>query len=98
MKQRGRAVAMAGAQKVSRTVGTGPGLPGAAAHSVCVFGLVTASGQLVEAHSLQPSDPYSQAAVEAANQMDFSRPPPPGEIRAPAQQHFVFVIEKFAAQ
>ncbi len=98
MKERGRAIAMAGAQKVSRVVGTAPGLSGATAHSVCVFGLVTASGQLVEAHSLQPSDPYSQAAVEAAKQMNFSRPAPPGKIRAAAEQHFVFVIEKFLSQ
>ncbi len=98
MKERGRGIAMTGAQKVSHIAETGVQIAGAKAHSVCVFGLVTASGQLVEAHSLQPSDPYSQAAVQAANHMNFALPPPPGQIRPPAQQHFVFVIAKFASQ
>jgi hypothetical protein len=95
MQARGPAIAMAGAQKISRFSGRGPFTSGAAAQPVCVFGLVTPSGQLVEAHSLQPSDPNSQAAVEAAKQMNFSRPTPPG---ARPQQHFVFVIEKFSSQ
>ena len=62
---------MAGAQKISRFFGQGPFPSGATVRPVCVFGLVTASGQLVEAHSLQPSDPNSQAAVEAAKRMNF---------------------------
>jgi hypothetical protein len=95
MKAGGRAVAMAGAQKITRAVGIGSFPSEAATHSVCVFGLVTAAGQLVEAHSLQPSDPYSQAAIAATKQMTFSSPPVPGELGAPPQQHFVFVIEKF---
>jgi hypothetical protein len=48
-----RRVAMAGAQKISRFVGPSPFASGATAQPVCEFGLVTASGQLVEAHSLQ---------------------------------------------
>lgn len=97
MKARGRAVAMGGAEKISRIVS--PSRPGRGAefHSVCVFGLVTDLGKLVEAHSLQPNDPYSGAAVAAANQMDFSPRPVPGEVRAPPRQHFVFVIERFVA-
>jgi hypothetical protein len=90
MKARGRAIALAEAQKiliVSRQIA-----PGATARAVCVLGIVTPSGQLAEAHSLQPSDPNSQAAVEAAQQMNFSFPPPPGP---QPQQHFVFVIERF---
>lgn len=94
MKARGRAIAMAGAQKISRFAGQGPFPTGATAHAVCVFGVVTPSGQLVEAHSLQPSDPNSQAAVEAAKQMDFSQRTP---LEVQPQQHFVFVIEKFVA-
>jgi hypothetical protein len=94
MKARGRAIAMGGAQKISRVAGRGPFAPGATAQAVCVFGVVTPSGQLVEAHSLQPSDPNSQAAVEAAKQMSFSHPAPLGAL---PQQHFVFVIEKFVA-
>jgi len=94
MVARGRATAMVGAQKISRFAGKGPFPPGATAHAVCVFGVVTPAGQLVEAHSLQPSDPNSQAAIEAAQQIDFSIPPPGGP---QPQQHFVFVIEKFVA-
>jgi hypothetical protein len=59
---------------------------------VCVFGLVTPSGKVTEAHSLQPSDPNSQAAVEAAKRMNFYTPTPPG---ARPEQRFVFIIEKF---
>jgi hypothetical protein len=94
MKEAGRAVGMAGAQKISRVLGPGTFQAGATARAVCVFGLVTSSGQLVEAHSLQPSDPNSQAALEAVKQMNFSRPVLPG---TGPQQHFVFVIEKFVS-
>jgi hypothetical protein len=94
MKARGPAIALPGAQKISRFSGRVPFASGATAHPVCVFGLVTASGQLVEAHSLQPSDPNSQAAVEAAKRMNFAGPAPLG-VRP--QQHFVFVIEKFVS-
>lgn len=93
MLQRGRAVAMAGAQKVSRILKQGTA---SSAEPVCVFGLVTASGKLVEAHSLQPSDPNSEAAVKAASEMDFSRPTL-GVADAPPQQHFAFVFVRFVA-
>jgi hypothetical protein len=94
MRARGRAIAMAGAQKIWRVSGQGPFAPGATAQAVCVFGVVTPSGQLAEAHSLQPSDPNSQAAVEAAEQMSFSPPAPLGVY---PQQHFVFVIVEFVS-
>jgi hypothetical protein len=94
MKARGPAIAMTGAQKISRLLGRGPFRSGATAATVCVFGLVTPTGQLVEAHSLQPSDPNSQAAVEAAQRMNFSSFALPG---ARPQQHFVFVIERFVS-
>jgi hypothetical protein len=86
------ASAMAEAQKIWRFVGRGPFTSHAIAHPVCVFGLVTPSGQIVEAHSLQPSDPNSQAAVQDVEGMNLSYPAPPG---ARPEQHFVFVIEKF---
>jgi hypothetical protein len=95
MKERGRAPAMAEAQKVWHVVPAAASGAGAGAHTVCVFGLITASGQLVEAHSLQPSDPASQAAVEDANQMNFRQQAPPGKLRAPPRQHLVFIIENF---
>jgi hypothetical protein len=88
----GPAIAMEEAQKIWSFSGPGPFTSRATSHPVCVFGVATPSGQLVEAHSLQPSDPNSQAAVEAAQRMNFSSPMPPG---ARPEQHFVFVIEKF---
>jgi len=94
MKADGRVIMMAGAQKISRFAGPGPYAADATAQPVCVFGLVTPTGQLVEAHSLQPTDPNSQAAVEAAKQIDFSNPTP---IVGRPQQHFVFIIEKFVS-
>jgi hypothetical protein len=94
MKARGPATAMAAAQKISRVSGHGPFPSGMMARPVCVFGVVTPSGQLVEAHSLQPSDPNSQVAVDDAKQINFSPAIHPG-VRP--QQHFVFVIEKFVS-
>lgn len=88
MKAKGRPTALAGARKLMRTE-TG----GAAAGIVCVFGVITADGQLMEAHSLQPSDPNSRAAVEAAVQSTFAQPP----LGAEPQQHFVFIVERFGS-
>ena len=97
MKARGPAIVLAAAQKISVVSSQGAMAPGAAAHAVCVFGLVTPLGELVEAHSLQPSDPNSQLAVEAAKQMNFSAPAPPGALEVRPQQHFAFIIEKFVS-
>jgi hypothetical protein len=94
MKARGPAVAIGTAQKIARVSGQGPIPAGVPVRPVCVFGLVTPSGQLVEAHSLQPSDPNSAAAVEDAKRIRFNSPKAAG---TPPEQHFVFVIEKFAA-
>jgi hypothetical protein len=94
MKAAGRPITLAGAEKISRVFDPGPFTASEIFQPVCVFGLVTAAGKLVEAHSLQPSDPNSEAAVEAATRLNFSHPAPPG---AQPQQHFVFVIEKFVA-
>jgi len=94
MKGKGRAIAMAGATKLSRIHGRGPYTAAMTVRPVCVFGVVTPSGQLVEAHSLQPSDPHSEAAIEDAQQIDFSASTTAG---APPRQHFVFVIEKFVS-
>jgi hypothetical protein len=90
MKTRGRSVEMAPMTKISRVHGQGT-----AVRPVCVFGMVNAAGQLVEAHSLQPTDPNSQAAVNDAKQIDFSPKTPSGSA---LQQHFVFVIEKFVSR
>jgi hypothetical protein len=95
MKANGPAVEMTSATKISRVQGQGPLTSAVMLHPVCVFGMVTSTGHLVEAHSLQPSDPNSQAAVEDAMKIDFSPMTPAG---APPRQHFVFVIEKFVSQ
>jgi hypothetical protein len=95
MKARGEAVAMTSATKVTRIHGQGPFTSATTLRAVCVFGIVTPTGHLVEAHALQPSDPNSQAAVEDATKIDFSPQSPAG---APPRQHFAFVIEKFIAQ
>jgi hypothetical protein len=94
MKARGQPIAMGAAQKILRVSGQSPvaGAAAAAADAVCVFGVVTPGGQLVEAHSLQPADLNSQAAIEAAKQILFPHLTLPG---ARPAQHFVFVIEKF---
>ena len=91
MKARGDSIQMGEAQKLWYDAGT----PGAAGGTVCVFGVLTPSGVLAEAHSLQPSDPNSPAAVEAAGKMAFSNLAPLG---TRPQQRFVFVIEPFAGR
>jgi len=92
MEAGGEAVAMAGAQKIFRESGHIPA--NATIRPVCIFGLVTATGQLMEAHSLQPTDPNSPAALQAVETMNFAQPAQPG---ARPQQHFVFVVEGFVA-
>jgi len=95
MKASGRATVVTSAAKISRVHGEGPFTSAMTVRPVCVFGVVNASGQLVEAHSLQPSDPNSQAAVADAKGIDFASAIPVG---AAPQQHFVFVIEKFVSR
>ena len=95
MRAKGRTVEMAAATKISRFHGQAPLISGMTIRPVCVFGMVTPTGHLVEAHSLQPSDPNSQAALEDAKQIDFS---PTIRVGGPPRQHFVFVIEKFASR
>jgi hypothetical protein len=73
MKAKGPAVAMTSATKVSRVQGQGPFTSAMTLHPVCVFGIVTPTGHLVEAHALQPSDPNSQAAVEDAKKSTSRR-------------------------
>jgi hypothetical protein len=72
--------------------GEGPATSPLTERHVCVFGMVNSAGQLVEAHSLQPSDPNSAAALKDAKSINFSALTPAG---SPPQQHFVFVLEKF---
>ena len=92
MKANGRPSALGGSRKIFRNFGQGAAA-GATAQTVCVFGVVTPSGQLMEAHSLQPSNPNSGAAVGAAKKITFARSPAPGQ---QPQQYFVFIIGKFA--
>lgn len=84
-----QAPTMTSLKKISRIVSDGQGQT---VRPVCVFGMVNSAGQVVEAHSLQPTDPNSKAAIQDAKTLDFSAMIAAG---APPQQHFVFVIEKF---
>lgn len=94
MMAEGEATVLASETKISRIHGQAPLTSAMTFRPVCIFGVVTSTGQLVEAHSLQPSDPNSQAALQDAKQIDYSPSKPAG---APPQQHFVFVIEKFVS-
>lgn len=94
MKAGGQGIAITGATKISRTHGQAPFTSAMTIRPVCVFGVVTSTGQLVEAHSLQPSDPNSEMALADARSIDFS---PSIASGAPAEQHFVFIIEKFVS-
>jgi hypothetical protein len=94
MKANGPPILMAEMQKVFKTAQGAPSGAGSVAEPVCIFGLVTPSGQLVEAHSLQPSDPNSAAAL--ADAASTSTPLLNTSTQRPAQ-HFVFIIESFVA-
>jgi hypothetical protein len=93
MKARGPATEMAAAYKV-------PAFPrgaerinrGSVLQPVVVFGLLVPSGEILEAHSLQPSNPDSRAAVEAVKSMNWHVPTAAG---AAPQERFVFVFERF---
>lgn len=61
---------------------------------LAVFGLLTSAGQIIGAHSLQPSDPASEAAVEAAAGLNF---PSASRSGAP-EQHEVILIAGSAHQ
>jgi hypothetical protein len=95
MRAAGPLAAMTSAKKISRVPEQRPITPAMTFEPVCVFGVVTSTGQLVEAHSLQPSDRNSQAAVEDAKRIDFS---PLRAAGAAPEQHLIFVIEKFTSQ
>ena len=94
MKSAGPAIAMTSATKISRIQGQGPFTSSMIVRPVCVFGIITPAGHLAEAHSLQPSDPNSEAAVKDAEAIDLS---PSIAAGTRPRQHFVFVIEKFVS-
>jgi len=95
MQAAGAAVSIGGAERISRVHRPKKLTSGMALRAVCIFGVLTPTGQLAEAHSLQPSDPASNAALLDAEAIDFSPLAAPG---APPEQRFVFVIEKFLAK
>lgn len=69
--------------------------PGAVFHAVCVFGLLTPQGTMEEAHSLQPADPDSVAAVKIARRLRFEQTPALG---ARPEQRFVYVFVRFPSR
>jgi len=48
-------------------------------HPVMVVGVLAPSGKILDAHSLQPADPRSEEAVQAAAKLGFRDSTPPGE-------------------
>ncbi len=94
MKTGGEAVTMGGAAKLARIHRPAGTASSGTVSAVCVLGVLTPAGQFVEAHSLQPSDPNSEAAVADAKTIDFSPIIPAGP--AP-QQHMVVVVERFVS-
>ncbi len=92
MKARGRAIGMGEARRFWPAARLGMVSPGNASQTVCVFGLMTPAGQLVEVHSLQPSDPNSESAIGLAKAQRFPVTPGPN---GRAEQRFVFLIQEF---
>jgi hypothetical protein len=86
--------ASAQAQKMFVHPGKGSIPKDATIQPVCIFGVVTPAGELAEAHSMQPSDPNSQAALDYAKTLTFTTPFAP----AGPEQHFEFIIVKFVSQ
>jgi hypothetical protein len=91
MRSKGRPIVLGGAQKMARTLAGQPASLTSDGDTICIFGLVTPTGQLREAHSLQPTNPASAAAIEAAKKLTFPVSSQPGQ---QVQQSFVFVMEK----
>lgn len=95
MKELGPAVVMGDAQHIIVSPRDGTVAADAALQPVCVFGLVAPSGKVVEAHSLQPSDPNSKIAIQMTKGMRFGEPTPLG---TRPEQHFVFIMTYFIAR
>jgi hypothetical protein len=94
MRASGPATVMAGAKRFSALHDRGSVTTGSTLQPVAVFGLLTPSGKIVDAHSLQPSDPRSEAAVKSAAALKLPDGTSPG---GTPQQREVVVIEKFAS-
>lgn len=91
MKARGQGTEDAGAIKL-------PLLPSRVSSSgnptiqpIVLFGLLKPSGEMEDLHSLQPSDPNSQIAVESSKAIHFHIPTASG---AAPEQHFIFIIKR----
>ena len=94
MKAGGQAVTIGGAARLSRLHGQAVSSSAGTMTPVCVLGVLTPAGQLVEAHSLEPSDPNSEAAVADAKSIDYS---PTIRAGTAPQQHLVVVLERFVS-
>lgn len=92
MQAAGPVISIKGAERIVRVHQQGHSSSGLTLSAVCIFGLITSTGQLTEAHSLQPNDPNSEDALKDAQSINFAPTVPQG---APPQQHFGFIIEKF---
>lgn len=92
MRQAGPVISIKGAERIVRVHQQGHSSAGLSLHAVCIMGVITPTGQLAEAHSLQPNDPNSDTALKDAQAIDFTATIPRG---GKPQQHFAFIIEKF---
>ena len=89
MKSSGPAAVLAGARRFS--VFHDRPRPGAVLQPVVVVGLLAPSGKILDAHSLQPSDPRSEEAAEAAAKLGFRDSTPPGG--TPVQRQVAVIVE-----
>jgi hypothetical protein len=88
MMANGIAVGIGTATKMARIAGNRPVTSASNLSPVCIFGVLSPAGRLVESHSLQPRDPNSRAAVEDALQINFAPSMAGGS--APSQAFRVF--------
>lgn len=93
MKAANQGLVLGQARKLVVFDSPAPIAPASLIHPVCIAGVITPSGQFVEAHSLQPSDLNSDAALQFAQHMNFTAQPLVDG--APPQQHLGFVIVRF---
>jgi hypothetical protein len=94
MKSTGPATILAGAKRFS--IFHDRPRPNMVLHPVVVFGLLTPEGKILDAHSLQPSDPHSEEAVQAAAKLGFHDSTPPGG--TPMQREVAVIVEFASGQ
>jgi hypothetical protein len=80
MKANGAAVVIEGQDRVPMFHDHVFPQPGSLVHPVIIFGLLTSTGQIVDAHPLEPSDPKSDEALADIAEFKFADRTPPGGV------------------